>query len=70
MTAFDATPEFQQFKDVMRRVLAIPKGRLTALVREAREASPRKDNPHAPGQKKQKRKRSVAQKHQDPRKEA
>jgi hypothetical protein len=48
---FDSTPEFQHFKDVMRGILAVPKKRLDELVQTAKENSPRKGNPHAPGQK-------------------
>jgi hypothetical protein len=48
---FDSTPEFQHFKEVIRRVLAVPKKRLDELVREAKENSPRNGDPHAPGQK-------------------
>jgi hypothetical protein len=49
--AFDATPEFQHFKDVMRRVLKVPKARLDELVHEAQRESPRRNNPHSPGRK-------------------
>jgi hypothetical protein len=49
--AFDSTPEFQHFRKVMRGVLAVPKTRLDALVKEAEKASPRKGNLHAPGRK-------------------
>lgn len=48
---FDSTPEFKHFKEVMRAVLAVPKKRLDELVEEAKENSPRKSDPHAPGQK-------------------
>jgi hypothetical protein len=41
----------------MRGVLAVPKARLDELVREAKEESPRHGDPHAPGQKKQVKKR-------------
>jgi hypothetical protein len=54
---FDSTPEFQHFKDVMRGVLAVPKKRLDELVANAKEESPRNGDPHAPGQKRTKRKR-------------
>ena len=57
-TRFDATPEFQHFKEVMRGVLAVPKARLDELVQAAKEESPRKGNPHAPGQKRLKRRKS------------
>ena len=49
--SFDSTPEFQHFRDIMRGVLAVPKARLDALVEQAKESSPRKDNPHSPGRK-------------------
>lgn len=52
---FDSTPEFQHFKDVMRKVLAVPKNRLDELVRAAKENSPRNGNPDAPGQKRARR---------------
>jgi len=55
--AFDSTPEFQHFREVMRGVLKVPKARLDELVKEAEKASPRKGNPHAPGRKSVKRKR-------------
>jgi hypothetical protein len=53
---FDSTPEFQHFKDVMRGVLAVPKKRLDELVEKAKKDSPRNGDPHAPGQKRVKRK--------------
>jgi hypothetical protein len=49
--SFDSTPEFQHFRDVMRGVLAVPKTRLDELVQAAKDESPRKGNPHAPGKK-------------------
>jgi hypothetical protein len=48
---FDRTPEFQHFRDVMRGVLSVSKERLDELVEAARKNSPRKGDPHAPGQK-------------------
>jgi hypothetical protein len=48
---FEATPEFEHFRKVMRRVIAVPKKRLDELVEAARKNSPRNGNPHAPGQK-------------------
>jgi uncharacterized tellurite resistance protein B-like protein len=54
---FEAMPEFQHFKDVMRGVLAVPKERLDELVAKAKEESPRNGDPHAPGQKRQKRRK-------------
>jgi hypothetical protein len=59
--AFDSTPEFQHFKNVMRGVLAVPKSRLDELVAQAKKDSPRNGNPSAPGRKpiiKRKQKRS------------
>jgi hypothetical protein len=57
--SFDSTPEFQQFREVMRGVLAMSKARLDELVREAKEDSPRNGNPMAPGRKRaRKRKQS------------
>jgi hypothetical protein len=52
---FDATPEFQHFKEVMRGVLSVSKKRLDELVRSAKENSPRNADPRAPGQKKTKK---------------
>jgi hypothetical protein len=43
----------------MRGVLAVPKGRLDELVREAKENSPRNGDPHAPGQKRTTKKRNL-----------
>ena len=54
-TSFDSTPEFQHFKEVMRKLVAVPKAELDALVKAAKEASPRKGDPHAPGRKRAKR---------------
>jgi hypothetical protein len=54
---FDATPEFRHFKEVMKVVLAVPKKRLDDLVRKAKENSPRNGDPHAPGQKRSKRRK-------------
>jgi hypothetical protein len=48
---FDSTPEFKEFKDVMRGILLVSKKRLDELVLEAKENSPRNGDPHAPGQK-------------------
>lgn len=55
---FDRTPEFQHFRDVMRGVLSVPKKRLDELVEAAKENSSRRGNPHAPGQKRAKRRPS------------
>ena len=48
---FDPTLEFQQFKEVMRRVLAMPKKRLDELVEAAKLSSPRLGDPNAPRKK-------------------
>jgi hypothetical protein len=48
---FGATPEFEHFKNVMRGVLAVPKERMEELLKEARDESPRKGDPNAPGRK-------------------
>jgi hypothetical protein len=56
--SFDSTPEFQHFSEVMRGVLAVPKKRIDELVRSAREHSPRNGDPHAPGKKRSKNRRS------------
>jgi hypothetical protein len=62
--AFDATPEFQHFREVMSGILAVPKARLDALVEQAKRESPRANNPEAPGKKrlvKRKRKSKPSQ---------
>jgi hypothetical protein len=43
----------------MRGVLAVPKHRLNELVEAAKEHSPRKGNPNAPGEKRVSRRRKV-----------
>ena len=55
--AFDKTPEFQHFKEVLKSVLAVPKKRLDELVRVAKDNSLRNGDPHAPGQKRRALKR-------------
>jgi hypothetical protein len=49
--SFDSTPEFQHFKNTMRKLLAVPKKELDEMVRDAKESSPRNGNKHAPGRK-------------------
>jgi hypothetical protein len=56
--SFDSTPEFKNFKTVMRGVLAVPKERLDELVRVAKAESPRKGDPDAPGMKRVKKRSS------------
>ncbi len=48
---FESTPEFQHFRDVMRKVIAVPKAELDARVKASADASPRKSNPRSPGRK-------------------
>jgi len=48
---FEAQPEFQHFKTVMKRLLAVPKAALDRKVRRAKKRSPRAGNPNAPGRK-------------------
>jgi hypothetical protein len=50
-SGFESTPEFIAFKDTMRKILAVPKAELDRRVAAAKAASPRKDNPKAPGRK-------------------
>lgn len=52
---FDSTPEFAQFKEIMRKFIAVPKAEVDAMVKEANDLSPRKNNPQAPGRKRVKR---------------
>jgi hypothetical protein len=52
---FDSTPEFQHFKEVMRDVLSVSKKRLDELVKAAKDTSPRRGNPDAPGQRRAKK---------------
>lgn len=59
--SFNSTAEFRHFKEVMRGVLAVPKERLDELVRVAKDESPRKGNPEAPGKKRIKRRISSTQ---------
>jgi hypothetical protein len=56
--SFDSTPEFANYKDVMRKFIAVPKAEVDELIRKAKEASSRNRNPDAPGRKSVKRKRS------------
>ena len=57
--SFDSTPEFAHFTEQMRKLIAVPKARVDELVKLAKESSPRKNNPNAPGRKrKAKRARS------------
>lgn len=53
--SFNSTPEFQHFKSVMRKLIAVPKAEVDELVLASKESSPRKNNPNAPGRKRVKR---------------
>jgi hypothetical protein len=48
---FEAQPEFSHFKEVMRKLLAVPKADLDRKVQHAKKTSPRSGNPDAPGRK-------------------
>jgi hypothetical protein len=48
---FEAQLEFQHFKTVMKRLIAVPKAALDRKVRRAKKRSPRAGNPNAPGRK-------------------
>ncbi len=48
---FEATPEFAEFKENMKKLLAVPKAVVDARVKAAKEASPRVGNPKAAGRK-------------------
>lgn len=52
--SFDSTPEFQHFREVMKKLITVPKAELDQLVQAAKDASPRKNNPNAPGRKRMK----------------
>ena len=52
---FDSTPESKHFTDLMRKVLTVSKEELDRRIPAAKDASPRKNNPNAPGQKRAKR---------------
>jgi hypothetical protein len=54
---FEATSEFAHFKAVMKGVLAVPKAELDALVKRAKDDSPRNGDLSTPGRKPTKRKR-------------
>jgi hypothetical protein len=55
--SFDSTPQFAQFREQMRKLLTVPKTRVDELVQQAKESSPRRNNPSAPGRKRVKRSR-------------
>ena len=52
---FESTPEFQHFREVMKRVIAVPKAEIDRRLKASSEASPRKGNAIAPGRKKTKK---------------
>jgi len=49
---FEQSPEFANFKEGMKKLLAVPKSTLNEHVKRAKEESSRRDNPLAPGRKK------------------
>lgn len=49
---FEQSPEFANFKEGMKKLLAVPKSKLDAHVKRAKEESPRRGNPYAAGRKK------------------
>lgn len=53
--SFNSTPAFQHFREVMRKLIAVPKAELDQMVNAAKEASPRNSDPNAPGRKRTKR---------------
>jgi len=53
--SFDQRPEFAHFKEQMQKLLAVPKTRVDELVKKAKDSSPRRNNPSAPGRKRVKR---------------
>jgi hypothetical protein len=53
--SFESTPEFQHFREVMRKLIKVPKAEVDQMVHDAADASPRKKNPNAPGRKRAKR---------------
>jgi hypothetical protein len=54
-SSFESTPEFANFRSVMQKLIKVPKAELDRMVREAADASPRKNNPNAPGRKAKRR---------------
>jgi hypothetical protein len=56
-SAFESTPEFQHFREVMKRIVSVPKAELDRRLEASKQASPRKDNPASPGRKRGKPKR-------------
>jgi hypothetical protein len=49
--SFEATPEFRNFDAFMRKIITVSKSELDAMVRAAKETSPRNGDRHAPGRK-------------------
>lgn len=52
---FESTPEFANFKEGMKKLLAVPKAVVDERVKAAKGASPRAGNPKAAGRKPKKR---------------
>jgi hypothetical protein len=52
---FESTPEFQHFREAMRRVIAVPKAEMDKRVQASKDHSSRKDSPHSAGRKRAKK---------------
>ena len=52
---FESTPKFQHFREVMKRVIAVPKAEIDRRLKASSEASPWKDNPGSAGRKRTKK---------------
>ena len=48
---FEATPEFEEFKAGMKKLLTVPKAVVDERIKAAKEASPRTGNPKSAGRK-------------------
>jgi hypothetical protein len=49
--SFDSNPQFQQYRDMIRTLIAVPKSEVDELVKQAKESSIRNNNPQALGRK-------------------
>ncbi len=49
---FEESPDFDNFKGIMRRLLSVPKSELDGYVKAAKQTSPRTGNPDAAGREK------------------
>jgi hypothetical protein len=52
---FESKPEFQHFREVMKRVIKVPKAEINRRLKASSDASSRKDNPSSPGRKRTKK---------------